>query len=510
MKRVSMLCGAVVVLLACEPGPDVTVKDDCQSSQQQLAVLAENLRAVNIGDTGPPLQTLNQWLITWDNAWQSMRAMADLSASDKVVQQANECLSRLNRLYVDLFADEDVAAQIAGVDISQTDTSTQHFVNKIGQQFIVHGRGQTDPQKKSIHAAQLGLRNSSPSTDPQTYRQRVRQLGEALGFPDPIALLLNNLTLVSEQQLRQLLSRSVDRDDQVQEGVSSNALTISIEWPTLRQNLFGLIQKLWGMEFIREDLPQPLPGINGESYVVMENGQRVGQLFLDLQVDNSATAGFNYHPLRRGIVDEQTPIFFISANLPSASLNHHQLRQLLHQFGHFIHHQLARESEWFLLAGLSTEADFVEVPAYWFEQWAWHPQALQLMLGKTLSETDIDLLAIAQQRNNREWRQNLQNIVVQHLDFYSGRHEEINLSPEQIQWLQDHPHCLQQSPLVGCWLNVSLTRLLIEPFHRFGMTDPVSAKNIRDKLLAPGAKRPALDMVADYLGRSVVVEDLYE
>src|SRR5262249_37730306 len=49
---------------------------------------------------------------------------------------------------------------------------------------------------------------------------------------------------------------------------------------------------------------------------------------------------------------------------------------LFHEFGHLVHHLLARGSKWVNQSGISTEWDFVEAPSQLLEEWTWDPDVL--------------------------------------------------------------------------------------------------------------------------------------
>lgn len=72
--------------------------------------------------------------------------------------------------------------------------------------------------------------------------------------------------------------------------------------------------------------------------------------------------------------------YSICKNLKQRLLRHHELKSLLHEFGHFCHNVCSR-SPYGRFSGTQVEKDFAEFPSQLLENWCWNAETLQLLSG---------------------------------------------------------------------------------------------------------------------------------
>jgi Zn-dependent oligopeptidase len=319
--------------------------------------------------------------------------------------------------------------------------------------------------------------------------------------------------------LIQIEQKLVSIDDN--QNLQTEVFNKDFGWPKVLQGLQQLSQSLFGLELLAADLRIPYLSDHlqpAQTFQVFENGQAVGELLIDLRWQTSGEDQLDYYVLGRGVRDLQIPRFLIVGKLiqPDAieRLSHDQLINMLHQFGHFLHQQMASEQAWFLNAGLSAEADFIEAPALLFEYWGWSPGGLELFLQTALGEDEISAL-----KAKRDWRQ--QQITGVLFDFASAVEiqfssnssdasladgSEIRLVDPEIVLSLGHRHCqLDPSHAYRCLLGAEIAAELVSGFEQFGFEDRQTASKLREQILNAGGSRPAIDMLSSFLNRSYSV-----
>ena len=123
-----------------------------------------------------------------------------------------------------------------------------------------------------------------------------------------------------------------------------------------------------------------------EVFVFRESGTDdvIGHLYLDAMSREKKRPENAHYTLRCGrqLPDGhyQTPIVALVTNFTSRKINFHELRTLLHEFGHVLHSLLSK-TRFQHLHGTRGPLDLVEIPSHFFERCAFSPQALQRLAG---------------------------------------------------------------------------------------------------------------------------------
>lgn len=154
------------------------------------------------------------------------------------------------------------------------------------------------------------------------------------------------------------------------------------------KGLFTIVQKLFGLTIRPTNMRSYHPEV--KTYEVFKDGKRIAYYIADFFARPSKRGGAWCNDLRRGSVTQVggtvLPIIINVMNfskptkkLPSL-LSHRDVETLFHEFGHALHAMLSSTS---LpnLTGFSTEWDFVEFPSQFFENWCWDGPTLKLISG---------------------------------------------------------------------------------------------------------------------------------
>lgn len=154
-----------------------------------------------------------------------------------------------------------------------------------------------------------------------------------------------------------------------------------------KDGAFGVINKLWGLEFIeRDDIPKYNEEV--EVYEVREaDGTYIGILYLDFHPRASKRSGAwmnSYRKQSRTPEGEMVyPIITTVYNFsrPSADtpalLTYDELTTFFHELGHALHGLLS-DCQYNSLSGTAVPRDFVELPSQVMENWAAEPEVLKM------------------------------------------------------------------------------------------------------------------------------------
>jgi len=164
-----------------------------------------------------------------------------------------------------------------------------------------------------------------------------------------------------------------------------SALRQSLELGQVREGLFTLANRLWGLTFHRR---RELPAwhMDVSAFEVRDAmGSTLGVVYFD-PVHRSGKRGgawtSQYRIQHRSDGERANPVTAIVANLtpPAADmpalLSPDQVRTLFHEFGHALH-SLLSDVEYAALAGTNVPPDFVEFPALLLERWSMELEVLR-------------------------------------------------------------------------------------------------------------------------------------
>ena len=161
-------------------------------------------------------------------------------------------------------------------------------------------------------------------------------------------------------------------------------------------------------------------------------GTRIGRIYLDMVSRPKKLLEASQFALRAGVEGAQVPEVVLMANVrESGPIPHSQVAHMFHQFGHAMHHILGGQNQKYVdFSGVATEPDFVEAPAYAFEEWASDKQVLEKITkdpftGQPMPDELMDKL-IAMNKFGGSYRTCQETFLAQlALDLHGARPPEV-------------------------------------------------------------------------------------
>ena len=233
-------------------------------------------------------------------------------------------------------------------------------------------------------------------------------------------------------------------------------------------------------------------------------------------------------------VTKQLPVNVMLCNFPKPTedkpslLGHDDVVTFFHEFGHVMH-QICGQPLLSRFAGTAVERDFVEAPSQMLENWCWKSKSLNLMSGHYKDETkkipEETVSALAKSKNANcgllTKRQLYFGILDQTMHTVKDKNgidtEKLcyELQPKimGIEAMKDTNFVSSFGHLAGgydaqyygyMWSEVYSADMFYSVFCAKGddsLLDVEAGLGYRNKILAPGGSRDALDSLKDFLGR---------
>lgn len=292
----------------------------------------------------------------------------------------------------------------------------------------------------------------------------------------------------------------------------------------VKHGLFALIESLFDIDI--RPIKEAVWHAEVESYQIFQNSKLIAQFHLDSHPRKNKYNHAASFPITTGIKGRYLPEAALVMNFPKTYLEHDQVALFLHEFGHLIHHLFSSEHELISLAGLNTEVDFLEAPSQMLEEWIWDYDSLKRFAindkGAVIPEALVTRL--------NESRDFLSGVLTRRQLVYSamslGMH---NMPPEQINWGDMQARYFKKysafpnvengnmhasfEHLVGysavyytyTWSKVIAADMFTR-FAKEGLNNQKTAQDYRSRVLAPGGRKPAGELVKDFLGREYSFE----
>jgi thimet oligopeptidase len=203
-------------------------------------------------------------------------------------------------------------------------------------------------------------------------------------------------------------------------------------------------------------------------------------------------------------------------------MEHSDVKTFFHEFGHLIHHLLARSSKWVSQNGVSVEWDFVEAPSQLLEEWVWDPAVLARFAKHVETGAPIPAELVAKMRAADELGKGMH--VMRQLKFAALSYELHSTDPSKMDLLafakdidkrySPYPYVpstfeyLSFGHLDGYssmyytyqW-SLVMAKDIFTRFSKAGLLDTATAAEYREKILAPGGRKDAAQLMKDFLGR---------
>ena len=319
-------------------------------------------------------------------------------------------------------------------------------------------------------------------------------------------------------------------------GMSMQAASAWFPLDSTFSQLLLMTKELFAVDLIeRRDVTTWHPDVR--LFEVRERGEVIGYLYFDPFEDASAGGYPNTTVLRnRRITAEgrpRHPIAALHAWLPRSAdakpvlLNHLQLRVLMHEFGHCLHHLLSRAEYRDVSGIMELSGDTSEFAGVLFEQWCFAKECLvrlsrHYQTGEPLpEETAEQLLAFVNTQASWETAAVLRNALFDmelHRSHGDGR---------TVQQVFDQVSAqIRHLPVVGYerWPNAldymvtgyaariyayiwskELALNAFERFKREGLFNAATGRALRETVFGPGDSRPLAESIAAFSGAPTVI-----
>ena len=150
----------------------------------------------------------------------------------------------------------------------------------------------------------------------------------------------------------------------------------------VRQGILDTASKLFHVTFVPEkDAPGWDPSV--ETFEVVEGGERIGRLYLDMHPRPGKFTHANMVPVKDGVAGKQLPEAALVCNFPQPKgedaglMEYGDVVTFFHEFGHLVHWILSGRQKWAGANPLNLELDFIEAPSQMLEEFMRSPQVLQ-------------------------------------------------------------------------------------------------------------------------------------
>jgi peptidyl-dipeptidase Dcp len=323
--------------------------------------------------------------------------------------------------------------------------------------------------------------------------------------------------------------------------VDEDALRPYFEVNAVREGVFGLANRLFGLSFeARDDLPKWHP--DQQVFEVKDaDGSHLAILYLDYYARESKRGGAWMNHLRpqSNLDGYVTPIVTNNFNFPAPTAELPSLLSLtetetfFHEFGHALHGMLS-DVKYESLAGTSVPRDFVEFPSQVMENWMRTPEVLNMLAkhyetGEPIPTETIDKI-IATGKFDQGFK-TVEYLAAAFLDmayhaqasaetvepraFENAAMTDIGLIEEIIPRYRSgyFAHIFAGGYSSAYYSYIWSEVLDADAFMAFqenGLFDQATAAAYREHVLSKGGTRPGMELYHNFLGRDPEVGPLLE
>jgi thimet oligopeptidase len=304
-----------------------------------------------------------------------------------------------------------------------------------------------------------------------------------------------------------------------------------LEYRAVRDGILDLTAHLFGLAYRRvPDAETWHPDV--EVFDVREGERALGRIYLDMHPREGKYRHFAQFTRVNGQAGRRLPEGVLVCNFPRpgetpALLDLGEVRTLLHEFGHLLHHVLGGHTRWSAQSGVATEWDFVEAPSQLLEEWVRDPAVLRrfarhVETGAPIPEDLVRRLDAAEEFGK--------GLTVRQQMFYAAVSLELHRrDPEGLDttavvaglmerytpfrhvegtyFHESFGHLDGYSALYYTYMwSLVIAKDLFSAFQEEGILATGTARRYRRAVLEPGGSRPARELVRDFLGRDTDFE----
>jgi thimet oligopeptidase len=237
---------------------------------------------------------------------------------------------------------------------------------------------------------------------------------------------------------------------------------------------------------------------------------------------------FSAAPLIPGIKDRQLPEVALVCNFPGGRPGDPGLMQysdvvtFFHEFGHLMHAILGGRQRWAGVSGISTEADFIEVPSQMLEEFFRDAKLLATFARHYQTQEPIpgglvQRMNLASAFGRADWVRtqlfytsyalNLHSVPEQDLDLDGQLEQDYKLLMPYA-WVEGNRMYASFTHLTGYSSNYytylydkAIALDFFGQFNPSNLLDEATSLRYRRLVLEPGGSRPGKTIVRDFLGR---------
>ncbi len=264
------------------------------------------------------------------------------------------------------------------------------------------------------------------------------------------------------------------------------------------------------------------------TYEVFDGAKQLGTIYLDMHPREGKDKWFSTQPLTAGVRGRQLPEGALVCNFPGGKPGDPGLMQygdvvtFLHEFGHLMHHLIGGQNRFAGEGAFSVEGDFVEAPSQMLEEF-FHDYGVlssfahQYETKAVLPQELYARMTRADTYGRAADQQRQLEFTAISLDFHTMKPATLNF--DQV-YQRDFEHYNSTAYVPGDHMWASFTHLngyssnyytyvldKVIALDFFAQFDPQNliggptGMRYRQTVLAPGASRPAAQLVRDFLGR---------
>ena len=301
--------------------------------------------------------------------------------------------------------------------------------------------------------------------------------------------------------------------------VDGQAVRAYFDSGRVRQGLLDVTGRLFGLEYLPVDAPSWHAEVASYDVVLVETGERLGRIHLDLHPRSGKYNHAAQFDLVRGVAGRQLPEGVLVCNFGRTRMDHSEVVTLFHEFGHLLHHVLAGRHPWVRFSGVATEWDFVEAPSQMLEEWAWDHGVLAGFAvdadGTPIPEALVERMRAAEEFGKGYYARTQMYYAAVSYRFHAELPDDLTarsreLSDRYAVWGQvpdTHFHCgfghlegYGSGYYTYMW-SLVIAKDLFSAFDAGDLFAPEVATRYRDTVLAAGGSRDAADLVEEFLGR---------
>jgi thimet oligopeptidase len=363
-----------------------------------------------------------------------------------------------------------------------------------------------------------------------------------------------------EQFLRNLLMRTVEKEEQELRRIAGNAILqeplkpwniaylkdqykkehYALDENKLREyfpmektvdGLMRIYEQFFGLRFVRAAKTCLWhDDVYALEVYEQKNNTLLGIFILDLYPRPYKFSHAAHITIVPAVITQQNQCFpeisVVMANFPPSTaetpslLLRSDVRTFFHEFGHAIHALLGR-TRVASYSGTSVKQDFVEMPSQMLEEWLWNPEILRILsshyrTGEPLSHETISQIVQLKQFDAAMQVRTQGRYAL--LSLYVHQQEAVDLDAllktinatyaPHIAWDPDNHFYTSFGHLTGysakyygyLWSKVFALDLFGE-IKKTGLLDTATGRRYADMILAPGGSKPPQLLLQAFLGR---------